>query len=392
MTNTGRPTVARVETFPLEAVLPDGGYGASKVLLPARVCTIVKITTSDGVVGWGESFGPPRLTAAHFAAYARTLVGRPVDVRESFLLDALSAGYQFTSGGLHIAALSGLDIALWDAQARAFGVPVGQLLGGMVRDSVPAYASTGYMTATRDPGLFRDQIRQSVEEGFTAAKVKIGSGPAEDRERAQITRDAIGDTGVLMVDYNANATVDVVIRSLMTITDLDPYWVEEPLPPDDHTGWDHVRRTGIPIAAGESLYTRFGFRDVIAERRVDIVQPDLTKCGGFTEAKAIAQNTVAWNLRVSPHCWGTGLAQAATLQLLSTLPNAPFGQTGTPPHYLEFDRGHNPLREGVLVEPIRAIDGRVAIPTGPGLGVEIDEDYLRATTLHDHRVDTDGQP
>jgi D-galactarolactone cycloisomerase len=372
----------------MEAGLPDGGYGASKVLIPARVCTIVKITTSDGVIGWGESFGPPRLTAPHLDAYARLLLGRPVDTRESFLLDALSAGYQFTSGGLHVAALSGLDIALWDAQARAFGVPVGRLLGGMVRDTLPAYASTGYMTATRDPGLFRDQIQQAAADGFTAAKVKIGSGPHEDRERTRITREVLGDQGTVMVDYNANATVDVVTRSLASIVDLDLYWVEEPLPPDDHTGWELVRRLGVPIAAGESLYTRFGFRDVIAERRVDIVQPDVTKCGGFTEAKAIAQNATAWNLRVSPHCWGTGLSQAATLQLLSTLTNAPFGRTGAPMHYLEFDRGHNPLREGVLIEPIRTVDGQVVIPDGPGLGVEVNEEFVRETALHHCAVDT----
>ena len=229
--SAARPRVDRVETFPLEAVLPDGGYGASKVLLPARVCTIVKITTSDGVVGWGESFGPPRLTAPHLDAYARALVGRAVDARESFLLDALSAGYQFTSGGLHVAALTGLDIARWDAQARAFDVPIGQLLGGVIRDCVPAYASTGYMTESRDLGLFRDQIQRAADEGFTAAKVKIGSGLDEDRERTRITREVLGDKGVVMVDYNANATVDVVTKSLARVVDLDLHWVVEALPP-----------------------------------------------------------------------------------------------------------------------------------------------------------------
>jgi len=190
----------------------------------------------------------------------------------------------------------------------------------------------------------------------------------------------------VMVDYNGNATVDTLRRSLRRVRELDQYWVEEPLPPEDADGWRLVREEGVTIAAGEALYTRFGFRDVIAQRRVDVVQPDLTKCGGFTEAKVISQMATAWNLRVSPHCWGTGVHQAATLQLIASLPDAPFGMAGAEPVLLEFDRGHNPLREGVLIEPIRAVDGVVKVPTGVGIGVEVDEDAVRRLALDDYAV------
>lgn len=387
-----RPVIDRVETFPLEYILPDGGYGASRVRLPARTATLVKVTTSEGVSGWGEAWGPPRLVAPFLADLASYVVGQPLDVREAAWLGRLQQGYHLTTGGLHVTALSGVDIALWDALARSYGVPVSWLLGGQLRDVVPAYASTGYYTASGDPGQFRDQIASAVDEGFTAAKIKIGTGPADDVQRTATTRELLGDDGLVMVDYNGNATVDTLLRSLRRVRDLDPYWVEEPLPPEDIDGWRMIRSEGVTTAAGEALYTRFGFRDAIAQRRMDIVQPDLTKCGGFTEAKLICQMATAWNLRVSPHCWGTGLHQAAALQLIASLPDAPFGMAGAEPVMLEFDRGVNPLREGVLIEPIRADDGMVRVPSGAGIGVEIDEDAVRRLALADCAVNIGGKP
>lgn len=382
-----RPVVVRVETFPLEHTLPQGGYGTAKGRVPSRVCTLVKITTSDGIVGWGESFGHPELVAPFLRQYAKALIGVPVDMKENFAQKLMAESYHLTMGGLHVAALSGLDIALWDAQARGFGVPIGHLLGGVLRDSVPAYASIGYVTADGDLDEFEEQVRGAAYEGFNAAKIKIGTGAQEDRRRAEIALKALGPGGVLMVDYNANATVDTVLRSLHGLLDLDLHWVEEPLPPYQHSGWERVRQLGIPIAAGEALYTRFGFRDAFVNDLIDIAQPDVTKCGGFTEAKLISQMAFAFNKRVSPHCWGTGLAEAACLQLLSTLPDSPFGETGGTPQYLEFDRGDNPLRELVLTKPIRLTNGEVSIPQGPGLGVEVAEKSVRSLSLRDYAVD-----
>ncbi|MDF3305327.1 mandelate racemase/muconate lactonizing enzyme family protein [Rhodococcus sp. T2V] len=382
-----RPVVARVESFALEHALPDGGYGTAKGLVSSRVCTLVKITTSDGVEGWGECYGVPELLTPYLSYYGRALLGVPVDAKENFVQQVVAHSYHLSTGGLHIAALSGLDIALWDAQARGFGVSIGDLLGGVVRTTVPAYASIGYVTRDGDLDEFRGQIQGAADEGFTAAKIKIGTGLRADRQRSEITLDVLGPDGELMVDYNANATADVVLRSLRALADLEPGWAEEPLPPYQRDGWDRVREAGIPIAAGESLYTRFGFRDPIADGRMDIVQPDVTKCGGFTEAKLITQMAYTWNRRVSPHCWGTGVAEAACLQLLSTLPDSPYGDgTGTP-QYLEFDRGYNPLREAVLTKPIRLENGLVAVPAGPGLGITLAEGAIRKLAIAQLSVD-----
>jgi D-galactarolactone cycloisomerase len=231
-------------------------------------------------------------------------------------------------------------------------------------------------------------MEEAVAEGFTAAKIKIGSGVRDDVERTGIARDLLGPDGLVMVDYNANATVDTVLASLREVANFDPYWIEEPLPPDETHGWALLRnQTGLPLAAGEALYTRFGFRDYIAEKRIDIVQPNLSVCGGFTEAKVIAQMATAWNLRVAPHVWGTGVLMAATLQLLSTLPASPFGERNAYSPLLEYDRGENPFREGVLKEPILARNGQVQIPTGNGLGVDINEDAVRMWALPTHTLD-----
>ncbi|ASN20103.1 mandelate racemase/muconate lactonizing enzyme family protein [Arthrobacter sp. YN] len=383
-----QPTLRRIETFPLEHQLPNGGFGPSKVSVLARSATLVKVTTSDGIVGWGESFGPPRIVAAYLEDLARAVIGKPLEVREGTWLNRLSTGYHLTTGGLHVAAISGLDTAMWDAAARTYDVPVSALLGGRVRDEVTAYASTGYYHDKGDSGPLRAYIEEAVAEGFTSAKIKIGSGVRDDAERTGIARELLGPTGVLMVDYNANATVDTVLASLREVTTFDPYWIEEPLPPDEIRGWAMLRnQTGLSLAAGEALYTRFGFRDYIAEKRIDVVQPNLSVCGGFTEAKVISQMATAWNLRVAPHVWGTGVLIAATLQLLSTLPTSPFGERNAYAPMLEYDRGENPFREGVLKEPILAQNGRVQVPTGSGLGVEINEDAVRMWALPTHTLD-----
>jgi len=376
-----RPTVSEVETFPLEHIL-ESPYGTAKGRVPARIGTLVKITTSEGFVGWGESFGPPRFVAPALEAFSRALVGQPIDIRENFAQRIVAENYHLSIGGSHIAALSGIDIALWDAQARTLGVPIGHLLGGVIRTEVPAYASIGYVTENADIDDFRAQLASAAAEGFQAAKIKIGIDPVADRQRAEAALAELGPHGELMVDYNANGTVDSVMRSLRGLLDLDPRWVEEPLPPYQHDGWERVRELGVPLAGGEALYGRFGFREPIANGHFDIIQPDAAKCGGLTEAKLISQLAYTFNRRVSPHCWGTGVAQAACLQLLSTLPDLPFGEFGGTPQFFEFDRGLNPLREGVLAEPILPANGTVAIPSGPGLGVEVDAEWARF-----HRVE-----
>jgi D-galactarolactone cycloisomerase len=383
-------TIRSVETFGLSHRLEASGYGGSKVRVPTRSCTLVKVTTRDGVVGWGEAFGPPALTGPALDQLAAQVVGTPVSLRENRWLTELQVGYHQGMVGPRVAAMSGLDISMWDAVARTLGISISALLGGRARDSVTVYASTGYYRGHDELPYLEEQLADVVANGFRGAKIKIGGGADHDVERVALARSALGEAVALMIDYNGSGTVDSAIRSLAALTTFRPYWVEEPLPPEDATGWARLAALGVPIAGGEALATRYGFRDPISTARLDIVQPDVAKCGGLTEALAITHLASAWNRTVSPHCWGTGVSQAATLQLLASLTPPATGMLDRDELWFELDRGPNPLRDGVLRHPILAEAGTVTIPDGDGLGVEIDEDFVRAHATMVRLTEDDG--
>jgi D-galactarolactone cycloisomerase len=330
-----------------------------------------------------------RPVAAFLAEIAPMLINQPVGafgrLREQFL----TRNYHLGTSGLHYAALAGIDIAVLDARGRAANVSVAELLGGAVRSEVPAYASIGYFTEHASLDNFTKQLEGAAGEGFKVAKIKIGAGVESDRERAEAALRALGQGSRIAVDYNANATIDTVTRSLRNLADLPILWVEEPLPPYLSEGWARVQELGVPISSGEAFYSRWSFRDHLVRGDFDIAQPDVAKCG-LTESAFISELAATFNRRFSPHCWGSGVSQAATLQLLASRADAPFGEFGGTPQYLEFDRGENPLREGVLQQPIRAETGTVQVPQGPGLGVEIDEARLDEWVVPGHSLDVRG--
>ena len=368
--------IATVEAIPLRYPLPDGGYGSARGLVPARETTLVRLETSDGAVGWGESFGPPAAVVPLVRESAAQLVGTTLDAPVPFVAERLQAHYH-RGNGLHASALSGVETAMWDALGRTLGVSVATLLGGRARDEVTAYASTGYVTRDRDLGLFRDMLDRHVGD-LSGAKIKCGLGVREDRERAAVAREVLGPDRALMVDLNGNCTVDQARAVVRRLADLDIAWLEEPLPPDDVDGLKKLDDSPIPLATGEALHTRAPFRRLITERLVDFVQPDVAKVGGLAEARAVAELARAWNVRFSPHVWGGAVALAATLQLLGAVPDYPHTGHVPEPLWIELDRADNGLREQLLTQPLIPKDGRLAVPEGPGLGVDVDEDAVRA--------------
>ncbi len=200
-------------------------------------------------------------------------------------------------------------------------------------------------------------------------KLKVGFGVEEDVSIARTVRAAIGGATGLMIDANHAYDAVAAIRLGRRIEDLDIGWFEEPVPPEDVDGHLRVKTAlSIPIASGECEFTRFGFRELLARRAVDIVQPDTCAAGGLSECKKIADMAAAYGVRFAPHVWGTGIAIAAGLHLLAVTPSF------TPPSLrplepmLEFDRTEHPVRAALLVEPIEHRGGIVAVPTGHGLG------------------------
>jgi D-galactarolactone cycloisomerase len=280
--------------------------------------------------------------------------------------------------GVVIEGLSGIDIALWDIKGKHFGVPVHRLMGGPLRTEVEAYATGLYRRKAGDPLRYlAEEAAGYVAEGFKAVKLKVGFGVEQDAAVTHAVRDAIGSDTVLMVDANHAYDAIAAIRLGRMIERHEIGWFEEPVPPEDIAGYQAVKAAlSIPVAGGECEFTRFGFRDLLASRAIDIIQPDTCAAGGLSECKKIADMAEAFGVRYNPHVWGTGIAIAASLQLLAVLPtHTPTSLSPLEP-LLEFDRTEHPIRQSLLVQPIEHTNGIVRIPDGPGLGIEVNRDML----------------
>jgi D-galactarolactone cycloisomerase len=280
--------------------------------------------------------------------------------------------------GVVIQGLSGIDIALWDLKGKHFGVPCYRLLGGPLRTEVKAYATGLYRRKSGNPARYlAEEAASYVADGFSAVKLKVGFGVEEDAAMTHAVRDAIGDDVALMVDANHAYDAVAAIRLGRMIEHHDIGWFEEPVPPEDIAGYRAVKAAiSIPVAGGECEFTRFGFRELLASRAVDIVQPDTCAAGGLSECKKIADMAEAFGVRYNPHVWGTGIAIAASLQLLAVLPSHTLASLKPAEPMLEFDRTEHPIRQALLTQPIEHVRGVVHVPDRPGLGIEVDRAAL----------------
>ncbi|MBR0824429.1 mandelate racemase/muconate lactonizing enzyme family protein [Bradyrhizobium manausense] len=369
--------ITAIRTHILEAKLSQP-FAYSRAWYDTRTAMLVEIETGDGLTGWGECYGPARMTAAVVNAVAPWLIGED-PLRTEYLWRTIYARLRdHGQKGVVIEGLSGIDIALWDIKGKHFGVPVHRLMGGALRNEVKAYATGLYRRKSGEPQRYLpEEAAAYVAEGFGAVKLKVGFGIAEDAAVTRAVREAIGPDIALMVDANHAYDATAAIRLGRLIEPLDIGWFEEPVPPEDVAGYREVKSAlSIPIAGGECEFTRYGFRELLTSRALDIAQPDTCAAGGLTECKKIADMSEAFGIRYNPHVWGTGVAIAASLQLLAVLPSH------TPPSLapleplLEFDRTEHPIRQAILTQPIEHARGIVRIPDGPGLGIEIDRKAL----------------
>ena len=369
--------IKHVRTHILQATLSQP-FAYSRAWYDTRMAMVVEIETDNGLIGWGECYGPARITAAVVGSVATLLIGED-PLRIDYLWRKIySTLRDHGQKGVVIEGLSGIDIALWDIKGKHFGVPVHRLLGGGIRDAVQAYATGLYRRKSGDPLRYLpEEAAGYVAEGFKAVKLKVGFGVEEDAAVTRAVREAIGPDIALMVDANHAYDATAAIRLGRIIERHDIGWFEEPVPPEDVAGYREVKSAlSIPIAGGECEFTRFGFRDVLASRAMDIIQPDTCAAGGLSECKKIADMAEAFGVRYNPHVWGTGIAIAASLQLLAVLPShTPLSLAPLEP-MLEFDRTEHPIRQAILTRPIEHIRGIVAVPDGPGLGIEVNREAL----------------
>jgi L-alanine-DL-glutamate epimerase-like enolase superfamily enzyme len=340
---------------------------------------IVLVHTDEGITGVGEVDSAPEAvralvnaTGSHAIANSLhdLLVGEdPADVER--LWQKMYRGLIYIGRrGIALHALSGIDIALWDIAGKAAGKPVHELLGGAKRDRVRAYASR-LMPAT--PEETSEAVSALCDDGFTAVKLgwgPLGKDPKHDVELAAAAKEAAGDCEILIdagLGYGADAKVAVdVARELEQI---GIFWLEEPFEPDEYEAYAELADTvDIRVAAGEQDTTRWGFRELIERGHVDLVQPDVTRCGGVTEWLRIAELARERGVETVPHAWKSGVIKAASLQCNAVIPDALFQ---------EYCVAQTPINQTLTKErlPVEA-DGTILVPTAPGIGITLDEEVV----------------
>jgi L-alanine-DL-glutamate epimerase-like enolase superfamily enzyme len=265
--------------------------------------------------------------------------------------------------------MSGIDMALWDIMGKSAGKPVHKLLGGSYTDKVRAYASA-LMPDTTDE--VKKLVGKQVSLGYTA--VKLGWGPLgydvhNDIELIKTARKAAGDKVEIMIDIGKRYRLKESIYVAKALEQLNIYWLEEPLPAEDYEGYRRLSEaTTMRIATGEEESGRLAFARLIKETHIDVVQPDMSRCGGLTEAKKIATLTADNNILCVPHAFKTGVLVAASIHFIAATPNAPF---------LEFSVTESGIRKELLANPFVQKDGYVDVPQRPGLGIELNPDVIR---------------
>lgn len=345
---------------------------------------IVRIRTDEGIEGIGESHTAPYVIKAIIDTDSTGVVSRgirslligenPLDIERLW-----NKMYHFTTRygrrGILIHTISAVDIALWDLLGKATGLSVSTLLGGREREELTAYASV-LMPDT--PEAAAELALKLKEDGYIAAKFgweTLGYDIPSDIKRVEAIRRAVGDSFDVLIDIGYSMTVRNAIKLARALEDYQIGFFEEPLSPDDLVGFAKLSEaTIIPIATGERETSRYGFLDLMQRGKVSIIQPDIGRTGGFTEVKRIAVLADMNAVDLIPHVWSNDILVASSLHLLAARPNAA---------YLEYSvlDTVNPIRQELLREPIKAVKGKVAVPKGPGLGIELNESIIKRFSI-----------
>ena len=339
-----------------------------------RDAVVVKVHTENGLIGYGESHHARAPgTVAHVVNTTLRQLVLGMDAFDTTGVWERVYTMQLQSHGLGAGAaiaLSGIDMALWDIRGKASGWPLYKLLGGSAQP-IPAYAG-GVSLGYQAPERLVEEVRALTELGYSAVKLRVGDTPQRDLERAQAVRAAFGPDLTLLVDANTGYCLEDVRQVMSRFDELAVGWLEEPFAAHDYRSYATAATFGhIPLAAGENHYTRFEFVRLIEDGAIRILQPDLSKTGGVTEALRIAALASAWKLPIHPHTSMTGINMAATIHFLAAINNA---------GYFEADVSQNNLFRDELVSTPYRLDakGSVLPLEEPGIGVEVDEDFLSA--------------
>ncbi|TLF45379.1 mandelate racemase/muconate lactonizing enzyme family protein [Maribacter aurantiacus] len=381
--------IANIEAFWLRCPIPkEKQHFSDYGLLTNFDMTLVVVTTDTGLQGFGEAkaaVGSSGSCASIVSCIENELKPQLVgqDARNisriwEMVYNGTRDHYSLSRGrkfpilgrrGLTISALSGIDTALWDIKGKALNAPVVDLLGGSCREKMEAYASGGWAKVD----AIGEQLKGYTAKGFSGVKMRVGimdETVIASVDRVKAAREALGDAIKLMTDAHGTFSVPEAKQFCRGVADCNLYWFEEPINPDNKIGTAAVRsQTHIPIAAGESEYTAFDIRDMIAERALDVIQPDCAIIGGITEAMRVSQLAHTYQLELAPHCWGSAFSFMAGLSVAFASPSA---------NVIEFSLGGNPMMYDLVKEHI-SVDqnGMIAAPDRPGLGLTPNWDFVK---------------
>ncbi len=346
---------------------------------------LIRLETDDGIVGWADVETAPSVARAAmdapdqplFRGIRHSLLGEnPLEVDRLWTKLYRDTVY-YGKDGVAIQVMSGVINACFDIMGKAFGQPVGVLLGGRNRDRVRAYASTLFRET---PAQMEAAVRGYLAEGFTAIKFGWGvfrDDPGRDVELVAAARSAAGPEIALMVDSGWTKPTITVRNTIDLVHRLQPYdvtWFEDCLHPRNYEGYELLcRESPIPIAAGEQEATYQGFARLLSAD-LGFVQPDLSRCGGLSVARQVATMAQARQIAIAPHAWLTDLLTATTLHFDAWLEAAPF---------IEWNTSRGPLARGLFTSPMRLQDGYLHVPAGPGIGVEPDLDAIERYRVRD---------
>jgi len=340
----------------------------------------IKITTSSGIIGWGEPVveGKAATVAACIRELEPYLIGKPAHNIED-IWQLLYRGGFYRGGPILMSAISGIDQALWDIKGKALNVPVHQLLGGPVRDKMKMYCWIG----GDHPEVILEQAQEKVDSGYKAVKMNATGAmewvsSLQDIKKVsrniRVLREEFGDSLDIALDFHGRVHKPMVKRLIDEVAPYNPFFIEEPILPENNDALKHIYQyTGIPIATGERMFSRWDFKEILHQGVVDIIQPDLSHAGGISEVRRIAAMAEAYDITLAPHCplGPISLASALHVDFVST--NAIIQESSLSIHYNKsFD-----LLDYVLnPEVFEVKDGYIDLFTGAGLGVEMNEEKL----------------
>ena len=356
----------------------DVPFAFSQGWVNKRSATLVEIKTNEGIVGWGEAFcqglEPPEISAAVIETALKPLLlnQSPLDI-EVLWHKMYNNTRDFGRKGSVISGISAIDIALWDILGKYHNQPIHQLLGGAFRTKIKPYATGFYrIKGQGEAKRLAEEALSHFENKFDHMKVKLGFGIQDDIKCMEAIYKVVENKNVtLMIDTNHAYGRSEALMLGVALKDYNLRWYEEPVVPEDIKGYVELKsKLDVPIAGGENEHTLYGFRSLFENGAIDIAQPDIGSCGGISGARHIINLAQSFGVEVNPHVWGSAIAQAASIQVIASIPYTHHSIFARSP-ILEYDQSSHPFRRELLKSPLELDDGMINVSAKPGLGIDV---------------------